>query len=169
MSSSPVEPAAGRSRRRVPILGVPLRASCSFAAVLAAMHAAAAWVALSAPWPPACGLASALILLLHAAWGIRRHALLRASASITGLRLHGEDECELQPLAGERIRGRIDGSSFVLPWMIVLRVAVRGRYRLHSVVLLPDAMRADDFRRLRARLRWSRLDRSTRFIPDAWL
>lgn len=156
MSAVPVEVAA-RSSRRVPVLGIGLRSSRAFAVALVTMHAAAAWVVLSAPWPAACGLASALALLAHAIWIVRRHALLRAAASITALRLYAEDECELQPLAGERIRGRIDGSSFVLPWMIVLRVAVSGRRRLHSVVLLPDAVHTDDFRRLRARLRWSRL------------
>ncbi len=154
--------AAPRRSRRAPILGVRVGRSLRLAGALAAMHAAAAGVVLNAAWPWALGLLGALVLLVHAAWAIRRHALGLASASITNVRLAGEGECELQRLSGERVRGRVDGSSFVLPWMIVLRVAVPGRRRLYSAALLRDAMRTDDFRRLRTRLRWSRLDESRR-------
>jgi len=161
--------AAGRRHRRIPLLGMRIAPSRRLAASLVAMHAMAAWVVLHGTWPAVYGFAGAMVLLAHATWSVRRHALLRASASIIALHVSGEDECALQALSGERILGQIDGSSFVVTWMIVLRVAVRGRRRLHSVVLLPDAVRAEDFRRLRTRLRWSRVEQPRGVDANAWL
>ena len=46
-------------------------------------------------------------------------------------------------------------SSFVLPWLVVLHLRLEGRRLMLPVVLLPDSMGNDDFRRLRVWLRWS--------------
>lgn len=124
------------------------------------MHGLAVFVALTASWNLVFGLSATVLLLGHAAWVIERYALVRSRSSIVIVRMTGEDDCEFELRTTERIRGRVDPSSFVLPWMIVLRVAVRGRRRLHSVVLLSDAVRDGDFRRLRARLRWLRFSDS---------
>ncbi len=42
--------------------------------------------------------------------------------------------------------------SFVHPWLVVLNFAA-GHWRTHSVVILPDALAPETFRRLRVRLR----------------
>jgi len=129
---------------------------------LAAIHGLAVFVALTASWKLIFGLSATLVLLVHGAWVIRRYALVRSRSSIVSVRMTGEDDCELELRDAERIRGRVDPSSFVLPRLIVLRIVERGRRRLHSVVVMADAVREEDFRRLRMRLRWSRFSDSDR-------
>jgi toxin CptA len=160
---------AGRRSRQLPPVDMRLRRSMRLACALAAMHVTAAAVLLATPWPWWLSVMGTAILLVHGAWVIRRHALLLASASIICVRLRNEDECELQTRAGGQVRGQVDPSSFVLPWLIVLRVAGPGRWRRRSVVLLADAVHAQELRRLRVRLRWARIGDSRRLTADAWL
>ncbi|MFN3715444.1 MAG: hypothetical protein ACK4R8_01840, partial [Thiobacillus sp.] len=51
------------------------------------------------------------------------------------------------------------------PAMIVMRYQLPGA-RARSLTLLPDSASSDDFRRLRASLRWARRTRSDTSSPD---
>jgi len=49
---------------------------------------------------------------------------------------------------------RLAGSSVVLPGCTVLRIASEHRWLNRNLLVLPDSLPADDFRRLRVWLRW---------------
>lgn len=154
--------AVARRSRRVPTLNLHLERSGRLAGLLVFMHVAAAMSVAAAPVPLGLRAACVSFLLMHAVACVRRHALLLTRESITSVRLIDEARCELGFRRGAVVTGSVDRSSVVLPWLVVLRVRVPNRHRRHGVVLMPDALGRDEFRRLRTRLRWSRIDTAHR-------
>jgi toxin CptA len=71
----------------------------------------------------------------------------------------------LQSLDDEWCDAEILGDSFASTALIVLRYRMAGKVR--TLTLLPDSAAADDLRRLRVSLRWTRRTRSDRASPDA--
>ena len=76
------------------------------------------------------------------------------------LRLVSEDRLEVGEGGDNRVAVSVLPDSVVFPWVIVLRYRVDGLPRAMSVVLFPDQMANDDFRRLSLWLRWYREARS---------
>ena len=60
----------------------------------------------------------------------------------------------MQTRRGEWSDFDVAGSSYVTSALTVLNLRATDSHRMQNVVLLPDSMAADDFRRLRAWLRW---------------
>lgn len=52
------------------------------------------------------------------------------------------------------VRGRLQHPCFVAPWLTVVRWRPDGAFLDRTVVVLPDMLPAEDFRRLRVLLRW---------------
>lgn len=113
--------------------------------VLVALAAVA--VVCRSSWPM---VAKALTLCALALGGCL--AWHRSNPSVTALRLSGEGGIECR-LAGEGDfhKACLQGSTVVHPWLTVIRLSTGRR---HEVVVCPDAIDADDFRRLRVWLRW---------------
>lgn len=59
------------------------------------------------------------------------------------------------------------GDSLVSPALVVLRYRTAADSRVRCLTLLPDSAAADDLRRLRVSLRWTRRTRSDTASPDA--
>lgn len=99
-----------------------------------------------------------MALAASLAYHLLRDAWLRLPQSVAGLTLNREREgglaCEAERRDGARAECVILGSSVALPWLVVLRLQPRGRWRARSVTLLPDALGAEEFRALRVALRW---------------
>ncbi|MEW5756941.1 MAG: protein YgfX [Pseudomonadota bacterium] len=93
------------------------------------------------------------LALLGDGWRqVRRHVWYRHCAAIPALIWH-EDGRWVVPGDGTREDSELTlKQSFVHPWLVVLNFAA-GRWRTNSVVILPDALEHDTFRRLRVRLR----------------
>lgn len=77
-----------------------------------------------------------------------------------GLWLVSEDRLEVDEGGDNRAAVSVLPDSVVFFWVIVLRYRVDGLPRAMSVVLFPDQMANDDFRRLSLWLRWYREARS---------
>lgn len=88
----------------------------------------------------ALGAAWAAIAALHALHRLRgsRHLVVERSGSI---RVDGE-------------AGQVRDGSFVAPWLVVVRWRPEGAWRDRSLLVAPDMLAADEFRRLRVLLRW---------------
>lgn len=135
----------------------PLRlrivASPSLASVLLLAHGAAivcAVLFLPGWWMPT--LAAAAIagsLVFH----IRRDALQLSGTAVTELLLKDGARCEFTLKNGETLAGRIEGSTFVAPLLIVINVSPEGRGRRRAAILMPDSAPAEDLRRIRVWLR----------------
>lgn len=108
--------------------------------------AAVAEVILS-PWPMVAKASSLCALVVGGGLAWRT-----SNPSVKALRLTGDGGIECR-LAGEGNfqKARLQGAAVVHPWLTVFRLNTGRCYR---VVLCPDAIDADDFRRLRVWLRW---------------
>jgi toxin CptA len=101
----------------------------------------------------------AVLCLAHAAWFLPGPVLQRGSTAFSGLRRNGE---------GWQLWNRRDGwqavqlrrDSMALPLIVVLRFRLRadrsGGRVTRSLCIPADAMKPDDHRRLRLRLKFSR-------------
>ena len=132
--------AVGRSRR--------------LAGLLAGMHAFAAALFWLAPLPH--GLAALLMpVLLGSAWHtLWRDGFRTLQHSLIGLRLDADCRCEFQTRTGAWHEAALLGSSFVAPYLTVLNLKPAGGRLVKHLVILPDAVNAEDFRRLRVWLKW---------------
>jgi hypothetical protein len=144
------------SERRVPAMRIELRASRTLAGALAAAHAASVAAVLAAAPAAHWSLLAAGLAAASACCTIRRHALLRGRAAVTALELYDECDCNATRRDGSRSAWRIEGSSFVSAWLIVLHLRAPGRRLRRRITLVPDSIGAACFRRLRVRLRWCR-------------
>ena len=82
------------------------------------------------------------------------------SRSPKELRLVSEDRMEVGEASDNRAVVSVQPDSVVFPWIVVLRYRVEGLHRATSVVLFPDQISNDDFRRLSLWLRWYRETRA---------
>ena len=110
--------------------------------------------------PFAVKLMATAALALSLAIYLRHFALRNSPGSITRLALADDMTCTLETRRGPRIACALLGSSFVAPYLTVLELkpleTTRWCHKLHahSVVILPDAVDSEEFRRLRVLLRW---------------
>lgn len=124
------------------------------AGVLAGMHGFAAAMVWLVPLPLWLG-ALLTAFLAGSAWHtLRRDGWRTLQRSLVGVRLDADCGCEFQLRAGSWHEAALLGSSFVSPYLTVLNLRpVGGRFAQH-LVILPDAVDAEDFRLLRVWLKW---------------
>lgn len=161
-----------------PLLIIRLKPSVRLVMILSLAHFSAIGLLWPLMLPAAAKLIGSIILTLSLFFHLRRYALLRSPASVTGLELSDEMTCTLELRCGERIACSVLGSSFVAPYLTVLELkplktmdsgesmpsltspvplASLPPPRMffgRSVAILPDGIDAEEFRRLRVLLRW---------------
>jgi len=135
---------------------ITLRASRLLAACLIVLHAVVLVLTLVMPllWESVLPR-PALVLALTAslAYHLAQHALRRLPGSVTGLNLALDGAFAIRR-GGDWLPAEVLGSSFVHPHLTVLSLRLEGRRFATHVVLVPDALDAEAFRRLRVWLRW---------------
>lgn len=134
---------------------VDLRPSPSLAALLLAAAGAAAGLVWLLPWGMwvRLGLIVAIAVAVHGA--LARHARLRGAAAVVALELAADGSFSVRLGDGGWRPAVVAGSSTVTPWLTVLNLRLAGRQRGTSVVILPDRLGTQEFRRLRVWLRWA--------------
>ncbi|WP_407896836.1 protein YgfX [Ferrigenium sp. UT5] len=106
------------------------------------------------PWAAGWKAAGVAGLLVVAGFSLMRDAWLRLPQSCVAFELTAPRRLSLVPLAGDPVAGVISDSSFVSPYLTLINIRTdTGRRR--SLVIMPDSLQAEDYRRLRVRLRWS--------------
>ena len=102
-----------------------------------------------------------LLAALIAAWvgiamleAIRSVALRVGTNGVRDLLLLAGDAIEVGDAHGRIRFGRMVDGSFVAPWLTILRWRPRRSWIDRSIVILPDMLGPEDFRRLRVELRW---------------
>jgi toxin CptA len=68
--------------------------------------------------------------------------------------LRSDDVLSFQTRRGERIDCAVQGDTYVLWFLTVLNLGRSDDRKRISVLILPDGIDTDDFRRLRVWLRW---------------
>lgn len=137
-----------------PALRLELRPSRRLGFVLGLGHGIAAVAVLATGLPPWVAVALLVPIAASCAYCLHHAAFLRSGASIVVLEIGENDEVRCQSRRGEWFSARISDSSFVSPLLTVINLEIAGRRAARNVVIVPDGVDADDFRRLRVRLRW---------------
>ena len=132
------------SKRLAAILAIAAAIACFALAVLSI----ALWIK----------LAAMTVAVLATAYHVL-HALQRTPRSCIALVLDSKGEWQLMMRDGNRYVATILPSSFVTPCLTILNCSLSGRWlrypwQQYHIVILPDAVDAESFRRLRVWLRW---------------
>jgi hypothetical protein len=112
-------------------------------ALLAAMPGPVAPRILAATWVTCVGLEA-----------MARVALRRSANAAHALVLRVSGEIELAFADGRHIAGRLREGSFVAPFLTIIRWRAAGHRFDRTVLILPDMVAREEFRRLRVLLRW---------------
>jgi toxin CptA len=110
------------------------------------------------PWP--WRLLSWLMLLAAAGHAILQHGLRRLKHSVVTLQLKPDNSVSILLKDGRRQAVRIMPSTVVTPLLSVVHYRLQESawyWPMRHVLILADAVDAEDYRRLRVHLRWSKL------------
>ena len=119
---------------------------------MALLHAGALVIVIVLPIEVAVKVALFALIGLNLARSIGHHGLRRSGVAVVAVMLSG-DECALRRRgSNDWEAGRI-ANCWVQPWLTLLVVRSDARRRATRVVILPDAVAGEAFRRLRVRLR----------------
>jgi len=133
---------------------IPIQPSTRLAFALGAAHAAAAVLAWLSAIPLAGQVAITLALAASLAISLRRSALLLDRRSIVAMEIHDTTHVAIRERGGEWQECELLDSTFVSPVLTIVAVRPRDRRLARHVVLAGDSLDAEEFRRLRAWLRW---------------
>lgn len=149
-----------------PLLIIRLKRSMRLAMMLSLAHFSTIGLLWPLMLPVAVKLLGTVILAMSLIFYLRYYALLRSPGSVVGLELSDEMACTIETRCGERIPYALLGSSFVAPYLTVLDGKLQQsseprrclmpceKFSARSIVILPDAIDAEEFRQLRVLLRW---------------
>lgn len=111
--------------------------------------------------PFAIKLVGVAMLIISLNYYLRKDALLSAKNAVAAFELSDEMQCTLTTQSGESIVCIIQGNTFVAPYLTVLNLKPENHFFSRSVVILPDSIDAEVFRRLRVLLKWKWQDTNT--------
>ncbi|MCU1715921.1 protein YgfX [Pseudomonas sp. 5P_3.1_Bac2] len=100
------------------------------------------------------GLA-ALLALVHGCWVLPRHLRLSHPAAYRGLRCNAQGWQVFSAQQGWQAI-ELNPDSLALPLIVLLRFRLVGQRRLRAICIARDSLTADQHRRLRVRLKFSR-------------
>ncbi len=137
------------------LLTVHLKRSPQLITILSLAHfiAAFALYPLTAI-PSAIKLVGVAMILISFNYYLKKDALLSARNAVVVFELSDGMQCTLKTQSGESIVCTIQSSTFVAPYLTVLNLKPENQFFTRSVVILPDSIDADVFRRLRVLLKW---------------
>lgn len=139
--------------KSTPVLRVTLRSSRLAALLLAAATIATAALLALLPgeaWLRGSGIAIAGTCGIH---GLRRVGTSGAKRSIESIELGADRRAVVTDRSGRRIEGVIQPESYVGAMLTTLVLRPDGARRSRALAIWPDAIAADEFRRLRVMLR----------------
>ena len=137
------------------MLQVQLRVSRSAVAVVAVLGMACLAVAFFSGGPLAARVLAATWAACLALEAVHRIALHRGRAGATRIVLRPPRDIQVLDGAGAWRAGAIADGCFVAPWLTIVRWRPAGAWIDRTIVVLPDMVSAEDFRRLRVLLRWA--------------
>lgn len=133
---------------------IELGPSRQLAVILGCAHLGALLVLILLPVLLWLQAGAAAVLLLSAAYTIRRHAWRRGRSAATALHFIDREQLRVRMHDGTWHAGRVLGNSTVSVSCTVLGIRLTDcRLPLH-IVIMNDSVDSEDFRRLRVWLRW---------------
>lgn len=146
------------------MLKIALRPSWLLAATLVIAHACAVGLIWLVDLPITLTLAATATLLAAGAFAVWRYALLRGRVAVIALEVTSDHVMNAQTRVAGWLEYDVLGSTFVTSFLTVINLRdVEGSR--HNVVVLPDSLHADDYRKLRVWLRWKDERARERGVP----
>jgi toxin CptA len=109
-------------------------------------------------WSLPLPVAGLLLMTVAAMCWISYYLLLEANLSMgqscVAFRLEGQEEIVLVLRNGLHVSGRVSADTLVTPSLVILNVALKKQSGKRSLLILPDTMGVESFRRLRVALKW---------------
>ncbi len=124
-------------------------------AALATMASATLALVAFTPGPARLRILAATWVACAALHALHAGALHRGRHGVRAVHVDRDGGIALQDGTGAWRTGLLREGSFVAPWLSIVRWRAPGSRFDASVVILPDMLPAEDFRRVRVRLRWS--------------
>ena len=97
---------------------------------------------------------AAALLLVHLVVTVKRQALLLGAGAAVAVEISSDNKLSVQIRTGGWDEYEVLGSTYAMPYLTVLNLRQRDSRAIKRITLLPDSLHADDFRKLRAWLRW---------------
>lgn len=124
-------------------------------AAIVAMAASTLALIAFTPGPMALRILAATWIACAALHALHAAALQRGHRGARAVLVCRDGAIEVQDATGAWRTGSLRAGSFVAPWLTIVRWRPHaGRFDA-TIVLLPDMLPAEDFRRVRVLLRWS--------------
>jgi toxin CptA len=139
-----------------------LQRSRTIAVSLCLAHTAAGVILVLLDVPVWSKVALAFVLVLSVLHATCRHALLRTNRAVLGIEIKDRETAAVLCRDGRWRDARVLGSTYVTPLLTVLNLRLTGERLMRHVVLVPDNIDREDFRKVRVLLRWSRVPRVDR-------
>lgn len=135
-------------------LHVPIGASKRLTAWITAMHVFAGAMLWLISLPLWLALPAMPTLAASLAFYLCRECLRTSPAAIASLSLYQDCRCEFETKDGECHEAALLGTSFVSPYLTVLNLKPTESRLWRHVVILPDNVDGECFRKLRVLLKW---------------
>ena len=136
------------------MLDIRLKSSGYLVLWLGAAHAIAAGLFVILPLPVVSKLIAVLVLGISLMFYLRRNAWLTSPNSIIALEIKEDCACVISTRRGKRLDCILLPTSYVSAPLTVLNLKADVERRARHVVLVPDAINFEDYRKLRVLLRW---------------
>jgi toxin CptA len=136
-------------------LHVRIGPSRCLAGLLVLVHALACAILYPLALPETLKLVFAVAIAVSGIHSVLKTALLRSHNAIVALEIGDDGAALRERYTGQWQACRVLGTTFVSSPLTVLNLELVNGGAVRHVVLLPDNVGRDDFRRLRVRLRWS--------------
>lgn len=133
-----------------------LKRSRTIAGALFVAHALAGATVVPVHLPLWAKAAMVLVLGLSLFHAIYRHALLGTTRAVLVIEVKDQRTGAIEGRDGQWRDAQILGSTYVTPRLTVLNLRVSGERLARHVLVVPDNIEPEDFRKLRVLLRWSR-------------
>ncbi len=113
-------------------------------------------VALALPMPPLAQAMLGAVILAWAGSTLRSAALRRGSGGVVALHLGADRLVVVRHADGRSIAGHLRSATHVSALLTTIAWRPDGAWRTRAILVLPDMLPAEDFRRLRILLRYAR-------------
>lgn len=133
---------------------ITIAPSVLLAAVISVTHFVAAALLWLIPIPVVGKSVFTLAIVISLVYFMARDAALHAAHSIVALEIRDGGEVAMQTRDGEWFDCELLGTSYVSPRLTIVHLQPRDRWMTRRVILVPDNVDSQDFRRLRTWLRW---------------
>ncbi len=136
------------------MLNIRLNPSGYLTLLFSAAHAIAVGLVLALPLPIGLKLVTTLVICTSFVFYLKRNARLAAPNSIIALEIEEDCTCAIETRSGKRLDCILLPTSYVSASLTILNLKADGEMLARHVVILPDSINPEDFRKLRVLLRW---------------